>query len=148
MRSARRNARERKTNCDIYVVKQMKGEHKYKVGDIVRISDNLSHDRGKQGQFGVIYDVAEYWYRDVLREYGVILYDSYDAQTGRFCAFEFDEDELFAFGGRFEDLIEAYAEYLSDRCWKNTDHTNFNAFMKALKRIRKKYRAIVKKRMK
>ena len=112
------------------------------IGDVVRIPDLLSHDSGYCGQVGIIHKYGGYYDGDYY--YYVV---SWDVHSHRFWGCGFTESEIQPLGFKFEGLIDAYAHWLSDDCWRNTCHKYFKAFMRSLKNIRKKYRAIVKERM-
>ena len=114
---------------------------KLEVGDVVKIADILSHDPGRCGQVGVVYKYAGYY--DSEHNYYVI---SWDVRNCRFWGCGFTESEIQPLGFKFEGLIDAYAFWLSDDCWKNTDHSAFKTFMESLKIIRQKHRAVVKER--
>ena len=122
---------------------------KYKVGDIVRISDLLNHDPGYVGQVGVICnaDALTYPVNSGLSDYYVV---AYDRRAGRFWSCGFQEKEIESLGFEFTGLIDAYACWLRERCWSNTDPSSlklFFDFMKDLKWIRKDHKRIVRERV-
>ena len=97
------------------------------IGDMVRIKND--------GQIGVVSKV-ERDHCNVVRKY-----------ANRIWAGGYDKNQIEPLHYQIEDLIDTYASWLSDACWVNTDHSEFDDFMKKLKKIRKKYRKIVKRRM-
>lgn len=119
---------------------------KLAIGELVRVVDAIEIDsvRGRisndmAGQFGVVEKcemIADKPYYYIVTNCG-----------GRLWATGIYGENLVSLGFRIEDLIDEYARWLSDRCWKNTDHTDFDNFCKRIKEIRKKWRAIVKERM-
>lgn len=115
---------------------------KYKVGDIVLISENIKHDFGFKRQVGVVHKYVGYFEGDFY--YYVV---SYCTNANRYWACGFYQNELETLGGDLVGLVDAYAYWLSDDCWKNTDHSIFNTFIKSLKKIRKKHKARVAERI-
>ena len=109
-------------------------------GSVVRISDEIEHDLVYRGQTGVVFKYIGDLYGEPY--YYVVVYDSKS-----FWACGFNESELQPLGFEFQDMIEAYAHWLSTDCWNNTSRKYFNKFMKALKIIRKEYKTIVRNRI-
>lgn len=107
----------------------VKLKHKYKVGDIVLISENIKHDLGYKRQVGVVYKSVGYFEGDFY--YYVV---SYNTNANRYWCCGFYQNELETLEGDLVGLVNAYACWLSDNC---SDYSIFNSFMKSLKRIRK-----------
>lgn len=115
----------------------------YKIGDMVKIKSYVDHDHGYEGQTGIIYKIPNI-NQDGCEYYNVV---AWDKDENRFWGCGFWDNEFNYLGHNIEDFIYFYSYWLSDDCWKNTNHKHFNHFMKALKKIRKKHIKNVESRM-
>ena len=119
-------------------------EQSFKPGTMVKVKDTPEdpHCDGIKGQIGVVYKcngiLQDDWYYSIV---------SKDVRTNRLWGHGVFGKDLEPLGIQFEDLIDCYTNWLSDGCWKNTDHTEFRKFTKWLKYVRTKYKAIVNERM-
>ena len=114
---------------------------KFSVGEMAIVKETITHDTGRIGQPVVIFK-TEVWHDGTEYYYAV----GFQPTAGRFWGCGFKADELEGLGYKLDGLVDSYASWLTDGCWKNTDHTDFNHFMKKLKKIRKKYKRKVAKR--
>lgn len=93
---------------------------KYKVGDLVIISDDIKHDTGYKGQIGTICNVYNYPNGkkdcEYLSDYSVF---AFDKRANRFWCCGFTENDIRCTGLLVNDAVTEYNQWMKSQY--NTD---------------------------